>query len=104
MSSGRPQTLNQVAIWLPMRRDGLDVKTYDTYQYMHRGIIQSASSLAPVIRYAKNYTVKGQTFSLCLISLERDTKKMEDFLDEVSTKVKVEPGEVFQKTEFYYDS
>lgn len=102
MSAGMPQTLNQVAVWLPMKKDGLDFKTYDNYQYMHKGIIQSANPLAPVVRYVKNYTVKGVRFSLCLISLERDTKKMEDFLDEISEKVVLEPGTVFQKTEHFY--
>lgn len=99
----KPPELNQVAIWMAMKRDELDVKTYDNYQFMKKGIIQSASSLAPVIRYAKNYTYKKQKFSLCIISQERDTKAMESFLDKVAKDIQYDPkGKAFIKTEIYY--
>lgn len=99
----KPPQINQVAIWLPMKSQELDVRTFDSYQYMDKGIIQTASSLKPVVRYAKNYIKDNWKFSLCLISLERDTAKMEAFLDDVATKVKVGEGmEKFTKTEFIY--
>lgn len=99
----KPPQINQVAIWMAMKRDELDVKTYDNYQFMHKGIIQSASSLSPVIRYAKNYKQKNNKFSLCIISQERDTEAMEKFLDKVAKTIKYDPkGKAFIKTEIYY--
>lgn len=99
----KPPQINQVAIWLPMKSQELDVKTYDSYQYMDKGIIQVATSLKPVVRYAKNYIKDNWKFSLCIISLERDTAKMEAFLDETAKKVQIdEKTESFTKTEFHY--
>jgi hypothetical protein len=99
----KPPTLNQVAIWVAMKRDELDVKTYQNYQFMHKGIIRSATSIDPIVRYAKNYKYKGVKFSLCLISLEKDTKAMEKFLDKVAKGIQYDPkGKAFIKTEIYY--
>lgn len=99
----KPPELNRVAIWLPMKSQELDVKTYDSYQYMDKGIIQSATSLKPIVRYAKNYEKDGWRFSLCIISLERNTANMESFLDETAKKVTVGEGmQKFTMTEFKY--
>lgn len=99
----KPPQLNQVAIWLPMKSQDLDVKSYDNYQYMDKGLIQSASTLRPVFRYAKNYIKEDRKFSLCLISLERDTEKMERFLDDVAKEVKPSDStSVFTMTEHRY--
>lgn len=101
----KPPQINQVAIWLPMKSDDLDVKTYTTYQFMDKGIIQSASSLKPVVRYAKNYYKNDFKFSLCIISLEKDTTKMEAFLDQIAEEVQIdEKTSAFQKTEFKYNA
>lgn len=98
-----PPTINQVCIWRFMKRDELDIKTFENYQFMHKGIIQSASSLKPVIRYAKNYGTGRKKFSLCIISQERNTKKMEAFLDKAAKDVKYDPaGPDFIKTEVFY--
>lgn len=100
----RPPQINQVAIWLPMKTEDLDVKTYENYQYMDKGIIQSANSLKPVVRYAKNYLKDNHKFSLCIISHERDTAKMEAFLDKTAEQVETDSiTDAFVKTEFRYN-
>lgn len=99
----KPPELNQVAIWQRMKRDELDVKVFQTYQFMHKGIIQTASATRPVVRYAKNYEQDDRKFSLCIISLERNAKKMEAFLDKAAEQVKYDPaGPAFMKTEIFY--
>lgn len=101
----KPPELNRVAVWVPMKREELDVKTYESYQFMHKGIIQSANSLKPVVRYAKNYTKGKLKFSLCLISLERDTKKIEKFLDATAKKLKItEATPKFTMTDEHYNA
>jgi hypothetical protein len=100
----KPPVLNQVAIWLPMKRDGLDVKTYDSYQFVNNGKIGSATKTRPVVRYAKNYKDGDNKFSLCLVSLERDTEKMERFLDRKAKTIDVHSGKKFYLTEVYYEA
>lgn len=102
----KPHTLNQVAVWLPMKNDALDVKTYPNYQYMHKGIIQPATSLKPVVRYAKNYYDGDIKFSLCIISLEKNTKRMEAFLDKTAKEMDimdVPADSSFHLTEVFYE-
>lgn len=101
----RPHVLNQVAIWLPMKSEELDVKVYNDYPYSTRaGIIMSASAMKPVIRYAKNYYIEDAKFSLCMISTEKNQSNVEAFLDETAKKIDLSgPIAGFQKTEFYYE-
>lgn len=100
----KPPELDQVAIWLPMKRDEIDVKVYDNYHYTKKGIVHSASSLAPVCRYAKNYYDKNkEKFSLCIISLEKNTKAMESFLDKVAKDITIDRKQApFTKTGIHY--
>lgn len=98
-----PPTLNQVATWLPMKRDELDVKVFDSYQFLDDGVLKSASAKEPVFRMAKNYSRGRVKFSLCIITLERDTKKIEKFLDEASETVEYNPrGRAFVRTDVFY--
>lgn len=99
----KPPTLNQVATWLPMKRDELDVKVFDSYQFNDAGLMKTATPKDPVFRYAKNYKTGRDKFSLCIISLERDTKKMEAFLDEVAKTVKVDKSRAFVRTDIFYE-
>lgn len=97
--------INVVHVWLPMKSDALDVKQFDDYPFTtESGIIQSASSLRPVFRYAKNYTKNEARFSLCMISLQKDRDAIEEFLDK--TAEQIDPidyiGRVFSKTEMRY--
>lgn len=100
----KPPTLNQVATWLPMKRDELDVKVFDSYQFIDDGVMKTATAKDPVFRYAKNYKRDSRIkFSLCIISLERDTKKMEAFLDKTAETIEYNPkGRAFIRTEVFY--
>jgi len=99
----KPHNLNQVAVWLPMKGDELSIKTYTEYQFMHKGIIQGASTLNPVIRYAKNYYDGDHKFSLCIITQEKDTKVIEGFLDKVAEGITYNPdGPKFALTDIYF--
>lgn len=85
----KPNPINQLAIWLPMKGEGLLVKAFNTgYPYMDGSIINRSTLTKPVYRYAKNY-IKGKTkYSLCLISHESNTENMMDFMDEQAAKLK----------------
>lgn len=98
----KANNLNQVAIWLPMKSDSLDIKIFDSYQYHNQGKIHSATSKNPVVRYAKNYTNAAGKFSLCLISTETDAKKMQTYLDKLAETIGVPIGKKFMLTEHYY--
>lgn len=77
--------IDTLAVWLPMNADGLLIKRFGKgYAYKKDDILVRSDS---VIRYAKNYT-KGKTkYSLCLISLETNEKKMEKWLDAQAKKL-----------------
>lgn len=103
MSSKAP-LLNVVHVWLPMKREGLDHKTYTEYQYMHKGLIQTASTLKPVHRYAKKYMKDNVIFTLCLITLDGDETAVEQFLDEAVKDIDTVQyaGRIFAKTDVEY--
>lgn len=104
--ANKVHTLNQLALWLPMNKDELDVKTFGTgYPYEIRGGIFRATKEQPVVRYAKNYEVGKTKFSLCLISLEQDVTEMEKWLDAEALKIKekqVKSGDDFTKLKVFY--
>lgn len=86
-----PQPLNELALWLPMSRDGLLTKAFNNgYPYMQGSIIMRSNFLKPVNRFVKNYVKDNKKFSLCLISLESDEGKMEAWLDDQAKKLKPE--------------
>lgn len=85
----KPREINVLHAWYKMNADGLLVKAFNAgYPYTSKGIIARSSLKKPIQRYAKNYTLKGEQYSLCIISDEKDTKKMEAWLDEQSKKIK----------------
>lgn len=93
--------IDRPAAWLPIRDKGLNVRSYDSYRYMTKGgIIVDASHAKPVQRYAKNYG--DGSFSLIMISTEKDTKKIEKFMDEASAlfKSKASPKFEYLKTKY----
>lgn len=101
-----PQPLNKLAVWLPMNTDKLSIKAFDTgYPYLHKGIVRRSDHATPITRYAKNYTKKGVKYSLCIITTESDTKKIEAWLDAESKKLNgkdIEPR--FKMLEVYYET
>lgn len=98
-----PPILNQVATWYPMKREGLDIKVFDSYQFNDNGVLKSATPKEPVFRLAKNYKRGRDKFSLCMITLERDTKKVEAFLDETAKTIEYDPrGRAFVRTDVFY--
>lgn len=85
----KPHTLNQLAIWLPMNTSELSIKAFpEGYSYKSKlGVSFTSNFLNPVYRYAKNYIKDGKKFSLCIISTEQYTNKMEKWLDEQAKKI-----------------
>lgn len=84
----KPHTINQLAVWLPMNTQKLSIKAFpERYPYKNKGILFQSSAGMPIYRYAKNFIKDGKKFSLCLISTEKDTKKMEKWLDEQAKKI-----------------
>lgn len=72
-----------------MNRMGLLVKVYnDGYPYKNGSIIMRSSITNPVNRYAKNYFLGIKKYSLCLITHEPDTAKMEAWLDDQSKAIR----------------
>lgn len=86
----KPRPIDTLATWLPMNTNELDVKVFTDYHYTQGGIMVSASQLKPVLRYAKNYNLNGKRYSLCIITLEQDTKAMELWLDLQTKNIKEE--------------
>lgn len=97
--------LNTLHVWLPMKREGLDHKTYTEYQFMDKGILQTASTFKPVHRYAKKYTKDNVIFSLCMITLDGDESAVEAFFDEAVKDIDTTQyaGRIFAKTEIVYN-
>lgn len=84
----KPHDLNSLYLWLPMNTNELSIKSYaEGYPYRHKGILFQSNLTTPIYRYAKNYIIDGKKFSLCLISTEKDTTKMEKWLDEQAKKI-----------------
>lgn len=95
--------LNQVAVWVPMKSDELDIKVFTEYNFSHKGIIHQASTLKPVYRYAKNYYDGTNKFSLCMITDEKDTEAIDAFFNKVGKDLKYDASNgAFYKTEIYY--
>lgn len=88
-----------------MKIEGLNIKTYPLgYPYIERGIVKSSGIGTEVIRYAKNYTKSNKRFSLCVITNQKDTKKIEGWLDTMSKKIKPKDIESkFKKLGVEYD-
>lgn len=85
----KPHEINVLHTWFKMNTDKLSIKAFNAgYPYTSNGIIARSSLKKPIQRYAKNYTLKSKSYSLCIISDEKDTKKMEAWLDEQSNKIK----------------
>lgn len=84
----KPKNIDQLAIWLPMKAKGLDTKIFpDGYTYKKNTLLVVSETGKPVIRYAKNYRTENKNYSLCLITHEKDTKKIEKWLDEQAKKI-----------------
>lgn len=83
----KPQ-LNQVAISKPLPITEINTKRYDSYSFMEGSILRQATELTPVYRYAKNYELKKKQFSILLITQDKDSKRVEKFLDKVAKDVK----------------
>ncbi len=100
----KPHKINQLAIWKPMRGDEMNIKVYpDKYPYMKNGVLFLSTSLEPVVRYAKNFEKVGQRFSLCMVTLEKDTAKIEEWMETRSKKVKsADIDGTFKLLEVYY--
>lgn len=101
----KPPLINEIAVWLPMKRDELDIKIFPAYNYLEpSGLIKAASKDDPIIRYAKNYTRGRTKFSLCMITLQRDSKKVEKFMDKAAKDVEVNVKDrAFTRTGVMYD-
>lgn len=81
--------INRLATWYRMNQEGLLAKNFGAgYPYTQGGIVGRSSVQKPVIRYVKNYDYKGKRYSLCLITLDKNSKKVEAWLDEQSKKIK----------------
>lgn len=84
----KPKNIDQLAIWLPMKDQGLSIKSFSSgYPYLSKGIIVHSTLTKPVTRYAKNYSTENKNYSLCLITTEKDTNKIEKWLDEQAKKI-----------------
>lgn len=95
--------INQLAVWLPMRGSELHIKVFEDYHYKYKGIVRSASTLKPVIRYAKNYEQNGKRFSLCIISLEKKADKIEEWLDKQAKQIDIKKiNKKFELLNVYY--
>lgn len=74
--------LNQIAIWQPCGSKKLNVrKSPSGQQYREPNGVVYKNSVKPLIRYAKDYTVKKVDFSLFLRTDCEDVKKVEQTLD-----------------------
>lgn len=80
--------LNTLAVWLPMKSTGIDIKPFPSgYLYTIDGVLKPSTDDAPIYRYAKNYKLKGKPFSLIIISDDPDVKRVEAWLDERSKDI-----------------
>lgn len=85
----KPKKINVLALWLPMKDKGLSIKSFNEgYSYLENNLIMHSTLTSPVIRYAKNYSTENKNYSLCLITQDKNTKKVEKWLDEQAKKVK----------------
>lgn len=97
--------INQLCLWVMMKNPGLDVKSYgEDYPYMTEyGFVAKSSPDSPIYRYVKNYKVEDETVSLCMITLDGDTEKVEAWMDEQAKTVTLdERVKSFNRLERYY--
>lgn len=87
---GKPHELDRLALWLAMNTEELDIKQFSSgYPYIVDGVIYNSKDELPIVRYAKNYTKDEVKFSLCIITTEVDTKKMEKWLDQQAEEIQL---------------
>lgn len=80
--------LNQVAIWRPCRAKKLNIrKSPAGRQYREPNAVVYKNSTGPLIRYAKDYTIKKVGFSLFVHTDCEDAAKVESALDNFATQV-----------------
>lgn len=84
----KPNRINQLASWIFMNKDGLQIKSFGTgYPYLQGNIIMRSSVHKPITCYAKNYKLGDKKYSLCIITNEKDTKKIESWMDAQSKNI-----------------
>jgi hypothetical protein len=74
--------LDKVAIWQPINTDALDVRKYDSYSYIHKGLLHESKE--PVYRYAKNFSLDDFAYSLLLVTHEQDQEQVSKIFESVS--------------------
>lgn len=82
-------TLNVPAIWVAIPTDLMSTRVYRSFPYEHNGLMREATPLAPVTRYAKNFTKGKLNFSLCLFSDEQDEANITDYFTKIVKKLTV---------------
>lgn len=91
--------LNRVYSWRTMPVNDLDVKIHENYPSITNGVITKSNN--PTYRYAKNYRSKNKSFSLVMVTHDKNVKNVEAFLDKSSSKVK-ESTEMITPLDIYY--
>lgn len=80
--------LNQIAIWKPGNFKELSIrKSPSGQQYREPNGVVYKNSVKPLIRYAKDYTVKKVNFSLFLRTECEDATKVETALDAFAKEI-----------------
>lgn len=79
---------NKPAISKAINDKELNIRVYYVnYRYLNDNkIISVATNEAPVYRYAKNYSIDGNDYSIIMISTDENAKKVEDFFDKLAKK------------------
>lgn len=97
--------INQLATWLPMKSEELDPKVQPVgYTYLQKGIAHKSTARKKVVRYAKNYIKHKTKFSLCFITHDKDSEKVEAWLDEKAKNIpKDDITEGFKLLGIYYE-
>jgi hypothetical protein len=67
--------LDKVAIWQPIGTDKLDVRKYNQYRYIDKGLLQDSTK--PVYRYAQNFKLGDFAYSLIVVTHETSTEAVE---------------------------